>query len=349
MVPRRWPECSLPIRLGRRVLQKRLGRKERARQRGIMQAKLWRALLLGLLMPGLLSAGGRKPYSLRKSEVGYVVETPDGRTVFQYMTVKPEGSRLTANSTCCFYPVMTPGGTRVVDFAPDDHPHHRGIFLAWYSMLADDETRAGDFWGWGKFAPTKGRVISNDKVTLLRSDTFGATLAIHNSWMAGKTRMLTEELSVVVAREGDAYVIDLHFHLVPDYDLVLGRAAFSGFNVKSRKSKGAYSDPGGRVTHAAPHYLKPETGWPSRPWYDYSFVLQDGKAAGVTVIDHKDNPRTSWHNLLPIAMLNPCIVTFQDVKLPAGKPLDLRYRLLVHDGPVDAQLAGKAAEGYGRP
>ena len=91
-----------------------------------MQAKLWRALLLGLLMPGLLSAGGRKPYSLRKSEVGYVVETPDGRTVFQYMTVKPEGSRLTANSTCCFYPVMTPGGTRVVDFAPDDHPHHRG-------------------------------------------------------------------------------------------------------------------------------------------------------------------------------------------------------------------------------
>ncbi|MBL49086.1 MAG: hypothetical protein CMP28_09035 [Roseibacillus sp.] len=313
-----------------------------------MKANVLVALLLGVLTPGLLAAGGRKSYSLGQSEVGHVLKAPDGRTVFQYMTSKPEGSRLTANSTCCFYPVMTPGGTRVVDFAPDDHPHHRGIFLAWYSMLADDEARAGDFWGWGKFAPTEGRVIRNDKVTLVRANSSGAALAINNSWMAGKTRMLTEELSVGVAREGEAYVMDLHFELIPDYDLVLGRAAFSGFNVKSRKSKGSYSDPGGKVGLAAPHYLKPETGWPSRPWYDYSFVLEDGREAGVTVIDHSDNPETSWHNLLPIAMLNPCIVAPQQVKLPANQPFSLRYRLLVHDGPVNPELAGKMAEGYAR-
>lgn len=97
--------------------------------------------------------------------VGHELRIPDGRRVLQDMTVKPEDSKLTANSTCCFYPVLTPKGTRVVDFAPDDHPHHRGIFLAWHNIQGKP---GGDFWGWGKFAPTEGRVIRNRIVKLKR-------------------------------------------------------------------------------------------------------------------------------------------------------------------------------------
>ncbi|NIP96251.1 MAG: hypothetical protein GWO24_23595, partial [Akkermansiaceae bacterium] len=153
---------------------------------------------------------------------------------------------------------------------------------------------------------------------------------------------------VVVSETGRAYLIDLRYELTPEHDLTLGQTAFSGFNVKSRKSKGVYTDPEGRVNRPEPHYLKPETDWPSRPWYDYTFELEDGTKAGVAVIDHKDNPTTKWHNLLPIAMLNPCIVAPGEVKLGAGRPLVLRYRLVVHDGPVPVESVELAAKGYAR-
>ena len=69
---------------------------------------------------------------------------------------------------------------------------------------------------------------------------------------------------------------------------------------------------------------------------------------GVTVIDHKKNPRTTWHNLKPIAMLNPCIVAPGEVKLSAEKSLNLRYRLVIHDGPVPKEVVARAAKTFAR-
>ena len=118
--------------------------------------------------------------------------------------------------------------------------------------------------------------------------------------------------------------------------------------MKSRKAKSSYAGPEGVAKYPNPHYLKPETDGPSKPWYDYSFELKDGKMAGVTVIDHKDNPKTTWHNLQPIAMLNPCIVAPGEVKFSKEKPLELRYRVVVHDGPVPRELLKTTASSYAR-
>jgi hypothetical protein len=314
--------------------------------RPALNRALFLSLALGLSMMSLgraEKAAGK--FTLSKTKVGYELKTPDGRTVFGYMTVKPEGSKLTANSTCCFYPVFTPRGTRVVDFAPDDHLHHRGIFLAWHNIQGKP---GGDFWGWGKFAPTEGRVIRNKRVSLLSTTEKGASLLISNAWMADEVVMMDEQLVVHVREVKGAYQMDLLYQLTPKNDLTLGRTAFSGFNVKSRKGKSSYSDPDGIVERPGPHHLKPETDWPSKPWYDYSFELEDGTKAGVTVIDHKKNPGTMWHNLKPIAMLNPCIVAPAEVKLGANKPLNLHYRLVLHDGAVPKGVVARAAKKFAR-
>lgn len=300
---------------------------------------------LVLMVAGPATADQPSSFSLTKTAVGHELKTPAGRAVLQYMTVKPEGSNLTANSTCCLYPLFTPKGTRVIDFAPDDHKHHRGVFLAWHNIQGDP---GGDFWGWGKFAPTDGRVIRNKTVTLAGKGEQEAMIEVHNEWMAGDTVMMDEALTARVSEDRGAYVIDLHYVLTPRHDLTLGQTAFSGFCVKSRKAKSAYTDSEGLVKLPNPHHLKPESDWPARPWYDYTFELEDGIKAGVTVIDHKDNPETTWHNLMPIAMINPCIVAPGEVKLTAKKPLHLRYRLVVHDGPVPVEIVEKAAGDYAR-
>jgi hypothetical protein len=227
-----------------------------------------------------------------------------------------------------------------VEFAPSDHPHHRGVFLAWHHMEA--KTPA-DFWGWGQFAPTKGRVISNRSVKLLKADDKQAVVEARNDWVAdGQT--LIEETTTVTARQAPgAYLIDFDFRLLPKTDITLKQTAFSGFCVKSRKDgKAVYRSPAGEVKLAAPHHLKPETDWPAADWYDYTLQLDSGKTIGAAVLDHPGNPPSAWHNLGAIAMVNPCIVAPGPVQLKAGQPLRLRYRLVVHDGPLPEPLLQRA-------
>ncbi|MGQ9573875.1 MAG: PmoA family protein [Thermoguttaceae bacterium] len=294
--------------------------------------------VFGVVAAGI-AAEVKKAFTLTPDEHGMVLKTPDGRTVFRYMTRKPAGTKLTANSVCCLYPVKTPSGEDVVEFAPDDHPHHRGVFMTWHAI---EGNKPADFWGWGEWAPTKDRVIQNRTVKLLKADAKGAQIAVRNAWVAEGEAMI-DEATVITARQlKEAFVIDLDFRLTPAGDVTLRQTAFGGLCVKSRKDgKAAYYDPKGEVKLAPPHHLKPETDWPAADWYDYTIQLESGKTVGVAVLDHPGNPPSRWHNLGAIAMVNPCIVAPGPVVLKAGHPLRLRYRLVVHDGPTPAELLNR--------
>src|SRR5688500_15249084 len=86
--------------------------------------------------PTSSSASGS--YSLTPVTDRTQLKTPDGRIVFAYLTRKPAGVNLTSPSVACFHPINTPAGERVTALAPDDHPHHRGMYIAWH----DAEFRA---------------------------------------------------------------------------------------------------------------------------------------------------------------------------------------------------------------
>lgn len=283
-------------------------------------------------------------YAWVADEHGLVLKTPRGQTMFRYMNQRPEGTPLTANSVCCLYPVKTPAGEDVVEFAPTDHPHHRGVFLAWHAI--DGEVPA-DFWGWGEFAPTKHRIITNRSLKAVAADAQHAMLVARNDWVA-QGRTLIEETTTVSARqEQGVNVIDFDFRLLPKCNLTLKQTAFSGFCVKSRKEgQAVYTSPQGEVTLPAPHHLKPETDWPAAAWYDYTIALDGGKTIGAAVVDHPGNPPSTWHNLKPIAMINPCIVAPGPVTLKAGQPLRLRYRLVTHDGPAPVELLKKLSDEF---
>jgi hypothetical protein len=277
------------------------------------------------------------PYTLVSDAHGKVLQTPDGRTIFRYLTENPPGSNLAANSACCLYPLNTPTGIRVVDLAPGDHRHHRGVFLAWHSMTFD-QTRA-DFWGWGAHTPTEGRVIRNRSVDLVSADADEAILAIRNDWTIHNKLVLEETLQITVRERQAAYVLDMEFTLTPRVDVTLDESAFGGFCVKGRQDgEGAFYSSQGRVDLPAPHHMKPDSDWPPAPWYDYVIRLNEGPTVGVAVISHPENPPTRWHNIAGIAMNNPCIVALGPVSWPAAQSQRLRYRLVVHDGPPPVKL-----------
>jgi hypothetical protein len=280
---------------------------------------------------------------------GKVLKDPAGRTVFRYMTKKPAETKLSANSVCCLYPLNTPSEERVVDFAPSDHPHHRGLFLAWHSISANKARKKADFWGWGAWAPTDGRRIKNSSVKLLQADSERAMLEVCNDWLVGNVKMIDEITFIVARQEESAYVVDLNYHLTPAMDITLDKTAFGGLCAKARKDgSGSYYSPSGLVKLPNPHHLKPETDWPAADWYDYTMKLDSGKTVGVTVLDHPVNPPTTWHNLAPIAMVNPCIVAPGPVNIKKGQTLQLQYRLVVHDGPTPTKLLNRLTNEWRR-
>ncbi|MFA5192008.1 MAG: DUF6807 family protein [Verrucomicrobiia bacterium] len=321
-------------------------------------SNLRRALWLSLLTVAAVATTQTMQaanYTLVPDDYGMTLKSPEGRVVFTYMTRKPEKTNLAANSTCCFHPLNTPSGERLSDLAPGDHHHHRGVFLAWHSMEFREKadfskfgplgpTRGfminrGDFWGWGQFAPTTGRVITNRSIKLAGTEARHATVEIRNDWQIdGKTMM--DELTLATVREqGGVYVMDLDYQLTPVCDLVLGHTAFGGFCVRARNDgESWYADPKGKINLPDPHYSVPELNWPASEWSDYTIKLTNGKTLGVTVLDHPANPPATWHNPRYVWMVNPCIVAKKPVMLKAQAPFHLRYRLIIHDGLMPADL-----------
>jgi Methane oxygenase PmoA len=321
---------------------------------------------LGLLLSGRTVA--QQPpapgaYSLAPVANGMQLKTPDGRVVFEYLTQKPADSPLTSPSTACFHPVNTPSGERLTALAPDDHPHHRGMYLAWHdaefrqpigppkgptSALFGWNITKVDFWGWGQYAPRDGRVIQNRSVKMLAGDAARAQVEIHNDWTVGAERprkMLDETTLVTVAERDGVYVLDLSFRLDPLVDYQMNKQSFSGFNLQARKDgPSKYTNAAGTVPYPDPHYSVPELNWPPAPWYGYVITLGSGKTIGAAVLDHPSNPPATWHNSRSLWMLNPNIAALGPVTIRVGAPLTLRYRVVVHDGETPTAVVQKLSE-----
>jgi hypothetical protein len=300
-------------------------------------------------------------YTLAPVPYGVQLKTPDGRVVLEYITKKPDNVGLTSPSTACFHPVNTPSGERVTSLAPDDHPHHRGMYIAWHdaefrqpidlsrrtptSPLYGWSITKADFWGWGQYAPRDGRVIQNRDVKLVSSNGAKAQIEIHNDWNVNNRKMADETTTATVSERDGVYVIDIVFRLEVLVDYQLNKQSFSGFNFQARKDgESHYTYPGGVVMLPDAHYSVPELNWPAAPWYGYAVTLATGKTVGAAVLDHPSNPPTTWHGSRSLWMLNPNIAALGPVMIKAGVPLTLRYRVVVHDGDTPTAIVNKLSD-----
>ena len=266
----------------------------------------------------------------------------NGRTLMHYWLKAPPGTALPVESGGFFHPLTTPSGEVVTDLAPADHKHHRGVFLAWVEMHG---AKDADFWGWGEHAPIKDRKIVNQRLKPhISNDTI--KFEADNTWEAEGTVLLKEHLAASVNDRDGVRVLDLTYRLTAPADLTLSRWAFSGFCLRVRKDGDIrIFSPAGPAKYPAPSHVKPETDWPDAAWYACEQTLSGGMQIGAAVLNHPLNPPTLWHNHPDIRMINPCIVAPAEVKLNAGQPLVLRYRVVTFDGQLPgATLDELAAE-----
>jgi hypothetical protein len=304
-------------------------------------------------------ASATASYTLAPVANGMQLKTGDGRVVLEYVTSKPAGVPLTGPNTACFHPINTPTGERVTALAPDDHPHHRGMYVAWHdSEFRQPITRKGptsplfgwnitkaDFWGWGVYAPRDGRTIETRDVKMKSADASRAVIEVRNDWGVNKRKFADETTTATVTERDGVFVIDVVFTLAVLVDYQLNKQSFSGFNFQARKDgESYYTWPGGTVTFPDAHYSAPETNWPGAPWYGYVIKLSNGKTVGAAVIDHTSNPPTTWHGSRGLWMLNPNMAAVGPYTIKTETPLTLRYRVVVHDGVTPSALVNTLSD-----
>ncbi|MEX2138427.1 MAG: DUF6807 family protein [Pirellulales bacterium] len=310
--------------------------------------------LVGSMFP---AASGAEPanltfYQFEQTADAVSYKSQDGETVLRYQLKGGAEKKLSVESGCYFHPFATPAGVTVTEVAPDDHPHHRGIFLAFVEMHGEKDA---DFWGWGEHAPKDGRVIVNRSVIAGGGlpQTKSPEFVADNEWIAEGQVMLKERLVVSLTRpDPRTNVLDLTYTLTPTADVTLSRWAFSGFCVRTRKDAELTAfGPKGEVKLPNPSHVKPDTDWPAQAWYAYELGLKGDVTAGVAVIDHPRNPPVLWHNHRDIRMLNPSIVAPAAVKLrggPGAPGLVLRYRVVAYDGRTPTDELNRMAKEFAK-
>lgn len=297
-------------------------------------------LTASLILPAMLFAGcaTRQAAELRRSETQVEILRSD-RPILAYNLRPPPNSGLPVEAGGYFHPLRTPAGVVVTDFVPSDHKHHRGLFLAWVEMHG---AKDADFWGWGAHAPIKDRRIVN-RSAVPTQDGFTA----RNDWVAENTVILEERLIAKSTSVDGLNILDLEYQFTSMEGVILSRWAFSGFSLRGRKDADIRIwSPTGLVTLPNPSHTKPESDWPDAPWYASEQTLPNGVRFGAAVMSHPSNPPTLWHNHRDMRMLNPCIVAPAEVKLTAGKPLVLRYRVVTFDGALPASRLDTLAASY---
>src|SRR5262249_30176136 len=84
-------------------------------------------------------------------------------------------------------------------------------------------------------------------------------------------------------------------------------------------------------------------------WVDYSGPSAPGKVEGICYMDHPDNPNhpSHWH-VRRDGWMEAAFNLATPYGLAKDHPLDLRYRLYVHDGPANRAELDRAWELYAK-
>jgi len=285
-----------------------------------------------LAVVGVQPANADGEFAFKETSPTAIELTDNGQPVYVYnfgMTLAkgfPESMRRAAY----LHPVYAPDGTVLTDDFNPNHAHHRGIFWAWPEITVDGKT--DDIW------TVKG--FHERFVRWERRETTGdvAKLAFENGWYDGEKRFVKENVEVVAHHaQGNRRILDftLRFEAVRSPVKIVGtpdqQKGFGGFAFRFATPDGG----GSKTIITTDQGVSAKDGVMSRhPWAQISGVYK-GKAAGARIEDDPGNPgypKNGWLMRHELCALNVSYPGLEPLMLEPGKPLQLKYRVILFAG-----------------
>jgi len=264
------------------------------------------------------------PATLELSELGKPVY------VYNFGGILAPGRPEQMRRSCYLHPVYAPDGTVLTDDFNKDHPHHRGIFWAWEVVSYDGKTN--DVWTVKGFKQKFVRWIARE------ANGPAARLAVENGWYDGDRRFAKEEVEIL-AQPGtnDQRVLDfnLRFEALDNPVTIVGtpdqHKGYGGFAFRTAPRDGG----------AAKTVILTDTGVSEKdgvlarhPWAEMRGSFQ-GKPESIRIEDGPSNPgfpHNGWLMRHSFALLNVSYPGLEPITLEPGKPLVLKYRVILSSG-----------------
>ena len=286
-----------------------------------------------------------------------------GTTAFYEVSVDGQlftrlGYQVDAPKPYC-WPLLSASGLAVTRAYPmeqvagetSDHPHHRSL---WFTH---GDINGVDFWS---ESPEAGKVVHREFGNYSRtSGPAMARVRSSSDWLAPGRRLVCQDVrEITVYRVPGARLLDFVITLQASQGpLRFGDTKEGTFGLRVADTMRLLGGQGHILSSAG---LRDRDTWGKQAaWCDYSGPVT-GKTVGITVFDHPANLHhpTYWHvRDYGLFAANPFGVhDFTSTQgepgaytLPAGQSLTFRYRILVHEGPPDAQALEAQFRQYAQP
>ncbi len=320
-------------------------------------------------------AGKSRKYILKKSaktnvknisaievihDHGNLIVKSNGKNILQYNfnnASLPKGVPEIYNRAGYIHPLWSPQGEILTRIQPPDHYHHVGIWNPWtHTKFAGKEI---DFWNLNK---GEGTIKPSTIISTTSNDLYGGFQVIHDHIdlnglsPKGYIVALKEEWNVRVWNvANNAWLIDFisTLNCATDSALTILEYRYQGFGFRATKK---WNDKNANLLTS--EGKNKENGNATRArWCDVNGVSEFGNS-GVLFITHPSNynypePIRIW----PVGAnkgkenvffnFNPAMD--RDWVLEPGKDYQLRYRMYVYDGKIDANVAEKLWQDFTDP
>lgn len=261
------------------------------------------------------------------------------------------------------HPVMGPTGKSVTRYYPmrkgvpheaEDHPHHKGIFVAWGNVEGTDN------WSESKYG--HGRVLPVS-IEMMESGPVYGHLRVSNDWVSRIGQKEMEEIRDMMfynLPQRKLVMIDLQVTFLASqhnvHFLDTKEGGICGVRVAGtmKVSEGL----GGRIENSFGGINQDETWGKPAQWCDYSGPV-DGEIVGISVFDYPTNPNhpTYWHvRDYGLMTANPFGASYFTDKredgsylLRCGDAATFSYRIYVHKGRAGEAQVGARYHDYINP
>jgi len=224
------------------------------------------------------------------------------------------------------HPLYGPNGEVLTkDYSPD-HPHHRGLYWAWPEVTYQGQKR--------DLHALQGVFARPIKLLRQEGGAKCAVLEAENEWRwSDKDPIVREKALITVHGETDGIrAIDFVFTLEALVEGVTiarrGQKAYGGFNLRFSPRREQ------KIRMTAPE------------WASLTGIPPEGKnLVSVTILQHPANPRYpgDWVQYAKLNWLQPTFPSKGEAyALGKGKPLLLRYRLLISRAELNEAAAKEA-------
>jgi hypothetical protein len=278
---------------------------------------------------------------------GYLVQW-QGKTLARYLNKsgsKPVLAGITTPAGRCItrgYPI-----TAIDSQGTDDHVHHRSLWIG------HGQVNGVDFWS---EEPHHG-VQRHEKWITLQADDQQAVIETENTWVdeLGKPQ-LSDHRTLTFTNHPLGLCIDVDFLLEATHGPVLfGDTKEGTFAIRVADPLRVDANQGGKIENSDRLTDADTWGKPAR-WVHYAGRI-DGQEVGVAVLLHPSSYRgqTRWHvRTYGLFAANPFGEHEFVGKEQAGsghglgdrESMPLSYRLIVHDGGLDAKELDSAYDQY---